>query len=117
MFGLKLLLCALVIVNESKSSALSSTKMCSKTEEDDSVLVSLVQGGKLFLEFGLGNVGAGRVEDIEDELAAREKTVGDEFARTQSDGCRVISLEDLSEDRRLSGLPPGHPTLPSRDSA
>lgn len=40
------------------------------------------------------------MEDIEDKLAAREKTVGDELASTQSDGCRVVSLEDLSEDRR-----------------
>lgn len=89
--------------------------MRSQAEEDDTVLVSLVQGSKLFLEIGFGNVGAGRVEDIEDELAAREKTVGDEFTRTQCDGCRAISLEDVSEDRRTSGPPKEHPTLPNRD--
>lgn len=115
MFGLKFLLRGLVIVNESKASAFSTTELCSETEEDDTILVSLVQGGKLLLEIGFGNVGAGGMEDIEDELTAREKTVGDEFARTQSDGCRGISLEELSEDRRTSGPPEGHPTLPNRD--
>lgn len=114
MFGLKLLLRELIIVNESKASASSTTKLCSETEEDDTVLVTLVQGGKLLLEIGFGNVGAGGVKDIEDELAAREKTVCDEFARTQSDRCRVISLEDMSEDQRTSGPPEGHPTLPNR---
>ena len=89
--------------------------MCSKTEEDDTVLLGLVQGSKLLLELGLGNVGAGWMEDIEDELAAGEKAVGDEFASTQSDRCRVISLEDLSEDQRTSGLLQGHPTLSNRD--
>lgn len=98
MFGLKLLLRGLVIVNESKPGAFSTTEVCSETEEDDTILFRLVQGGKLLLEVGFGNVGAGRMEDIEDELAAREKTVCDEFARTQGDGCRGISLEDLSED-------------------
>lgn len=91
--------------------------MCSETEEDDTVLVSLVQGGKLLLEVGFGNVGAGRMKDIEDELTARQETVGDKFARAQSDGCRSISLEDMSEDSRTSGLPQRHPTLPNRDLA
>lgn len=72
--------------------------MCSETKENDTVLVSLIQGSEFLLELGFGNVGTGGMEDIENELAAREKTVGDEFARTQSDGRRVISLEDVSED-------------------
>lgn len=91
--------------------------MCSETEEDDTVLVRLVQGSKLLLEVGFGNVGAGRMEDIEDKLAARQKTVCDEFACTQGDGCRAISLEDLSEVHRTPGLAQEHPTLPNHDLA
>lgn len=55
------------------------------------------------------------MKDIEDELAAREKTVGYEFPRAQSDGCRVICLDEMSEDPRTSGLSEVHPTLPKRD--
>lgn len=90
--------------------------MCSEAEEDYTVLVGFVQGGKLLLELRFGNIGAGWMEDIEDELAAREKAVGDEFACAQSDGCRVISLEGMSEDR-TSVIPQNHPKLARRDSA
>lgn len=61
--------------------------MCPETESDNAVLVGLVQSGQLLRELRLGNVRAGRVEDIENELTASQQTVGDKFARAQGDGC------------------------------
>ena len=86
--------------------------MCSKTKDDDAVLLGLVQASKLLLQFGFRDVGARWMENVDDELAAREKSVGNEFASTQRNGCRVIRLKDLSEDSTPSGLLEEHPTLP-----
>ena len=66
--------------------------MCPQAERHDALLVRLVDGSKALGELLLGDVGAGRVEDVNDELTASEKTVGDEFARAQGDGGVVVGL-------------------------
>lgn len=60
--------------------------MCSETEGNDAVLIGLVKSGELLGEVGFRDVGAGRMKDIDNELAAGEKTVGDELPRTESNG-------------------------------
>jgi hypothetical protein len=77
---LKLLLRCLIVINQSKASAPSTTKVSLETEGHDTGLVGLVERGKLLCEIDLGDIGATRVEDVNDELTAGQKAVGDEFA-------------------------------------
>jgi hypothetical protein len=84
---LKLFLRRLVVVDQGKAGTPSATELCPEPECDYAVLVSLVQGCELLREVCLGDVWTGRVQDVEDELAARQETVGDEFARAQGNGC------------------------------
>jgi hypothetical protein len=63
--------------------------MCPKTESHDTVLVSLVGSRKLFGEVSLGDISAAGVEDVDDELAACQKSVGDELACSQGNRCSV----------------------------
>lgn len=46
---------------------------------DDASLVRLVDGSELLREFALGDIRTGGVEDVDDELASGQETVGDEF--------------------------------------
>jgi len=68
--------------------------VCSKTEGDNTVLVGLVKGGELLRKFSLGNIGAGRVENIDDELTTSEETVGDELPRAERDWSRIVGHLD-----------------------
>jgi hypothetical protein len=52
------------IVDESKTGCLSTTKLCSQTEDIDLVLIGLVEFGELGSEVVLCDVCAVRVEDI-----------------------------------------------------
>jgi hypothetical protein len=62
--GLELLQRLRRIVDESKTSCLSTTELSSQTENIDLILVGLVEFGELGSEFVLGDVCAVRVEDI-----------------------------------------------------
>lgn len=55
-----------------------------ETESNNTVLLSLVNGCNFLREVALGDVGSLRVEDVEDELTAGEKSIGDEFACSDS---------------------------------
>lgn len=101
--GLELLLRGLIIVDQSKSSAPSTTKLSLETEGDDTGLVGLVEGSELLREVGLGHIGATRVEDVDNELTAGQKAVGDEFARAQSYGCIGLLKQNQKDD--ISSLP------------
>ena len=83
--GLKLLLRLLVIVDQTEPGGPSTTKLGLEPESRDSALVSLVEGGELFVELGLGDGGSGGVEDVDDELTTVEETVGDELAGSHGD--------------------------------
>lgn len=85
MLGLKLLLGLLVIVDQTESGRPSTSKLGLESESGDSALVSLVQGGELLVELGLGDGGSGGVEDVDDELSSVEETVGDELAGSDGD--------------------------------
>jgi len=77
--GLKLFLRLLVIVDQRKSGALPSTKVCLEAESNDTSLVGLVEGSELLRELVLWDIRPGGVEDVNDELTSGQETVGDEF--------------------------------------
>ena len=66
--------------------------MCLKTEGYDTLLVGLVDLSELLRKLRLGNIGARRVQDINDELTAGQEAVGDELARSDGDGCCCVGL-------------------------
>ena len=78
--GLELSLRCLIVVDKSKSCALSSTESGLESEGNYSFLVGLVDSSELLCELSLGDVSAVGVEDVEDELATRQQAVRDEFA-------------------------------------
>lgn len=57
-FGLELLLRCLIIIDQRKARAPSTTKVCPEAEGYDAALLSLIEGGELLGELGLGDVGA-----------------------------------------------------------
>jgi hypothetical protein len=77
---LKLFLRLLIVVDQRKSGALSTTKVCLKAEGNDASLVGLVEGSELLRKFALWNIRSGGVEDIDHELTSGQEAVGDEFA-------------------------------------
>ena len=83
---LELLLLCLVVVDQTKACAPSTTKDCPEAEGDYAALVSLVDLCKALAELRLGDVWAVGVEDIDDELTPCEKTVRDELAGSEGDG-------------------------------
>lgn len=62
--GLEFLHRLSTIVDEGKSSCLSTTKLCSKAEDGDLVLVCFVKLAEFLSELILGDIGAVWVEDI-----------------------------------------------------
>lgn len=69
--GLKLFLGSFVVVYQGKTSAPSTTEVCSETERDNTALLGLVDSGKLLREIGLGDIGSRRVQNVDNELATR----------------------------------------------
>ena len=65
--GLELLLRSLIVVDQAKACAPSTTKRRPETEGDDTLLVGLVDRRKPFRELSLGDISAVGVEDVEDE--------------------------------------------------
>jgi hypothetical protein len=59
--------------------------------------VSLVHHGKFLRQLGLGYIWTGWVDDVDNELASGKKTVRNEFACAESDGCRVVLRNESSE--------------------
>ena len=99
MLGLKLLLTLLIIVNQPKPSRPATSKLGLESKSANSALVSLVQGSELFVELGFADGGSGGVEDVDDELASVEETVGDELAG--SDGDRAGGILSETTSRRV----------------
>lgn len=56
-----------------------------ETEDGDSLLVSLVQGGQLLLQLRSRDGSSGRVEDVKNELLSVEQSVGDELSSSEGD--------------------------------
>ena len=54
--------------------------MCLEAKGNDTSLVGLVQASELLREFALWDIRSGGMEDVNDELASGQETVGDEFA-------------------------------------
>lgn len=84
---LKLFLRRLVVVDQREPGTPATTKLRPETKSDDAVFVGLVESREFLGEVGLGDGGAGGMEDIKHELTAGEETVGDEFAGAQGDRC------------------------------
>lgn len=80
MLGLKFLLCGFIIIDQSKSGASPSTKMCPKTESNDTIFVGLVESAKFFRKILFRDIRTPRVKNVDDELATGQQTVGDELA-------------------------------------
>lgn len=87
MLGLELPLRRLVVVDQAEASAPSTTERGLETEGDHAKLVGLVDGREALRELRLGDVRAVGVEDIDDELAARQEAVRDELARADGHRC------------------------------
>ena len=83
MLGFELSLRCLVIIDKAKTGALSTTKVRPETEEDDASFVRLVHVSELCRKFILGHIWARWMENVQDELTARQETVRDELAGTQ----------------------------------
>jgi len=62
--GLELLGRLQVVVDQSEASGLSASESSAETEDEDNLLIDLVHLGELLAELILGDVGAGRVDDI-----------------------------------------------------
>ena len=92
--GLELLLRRLVVIDQRKTGAATSTKVCPEAEGNDTAGIGLVDARKLLGEIVLGDVRAVGVENVDDELAAGQQPVRDELARPDRDGCRVVSLAE-----------------------
>lgn len=117
--GLKLLLRRLVVVDETEPGAPSTTECRPEAEGHNPCLVRLVDLGKALRELVLGDVGAVGVEDIHDELAARQQAVGDEFTSADRNRCGVVGLhvacaevEEEREGRGSSDNPTSQRTKP-----
>lgn len=74
------------VVDKGETSGASTTEGGSHTENDALLLGGLVHLGELLGELSLGDVGTGRVNDIENHLLPLEQTVGDELASSEGDG-------------------------------
>lgn len=66
MLGLELLGQVKSVVDESESNALSTSELATESEGDDQIRRGLVQRGELVLDLGLGDRGAGRVDNLDD---------------------------------------------------
>ena len=115
--GFKLLLCLLTVINQREASAPTTTKECLEPERNDACLVDLVDLAELLGQFGSGDWGAGRVEDIDDELTAGKEAVCGEFPGADCNRGRVIlEGEKESEHRtrtassRYGGIHPARST-------
>ncbi len=78
--GLKLPLGGFIIIDQSKPCTSPSTNMCPKTESNNTVFISLVERGEFFGEICLRDIRTAGMQNVNDELAARQQTVGDELA-------------------------------------
>jgi hypothetical protein len=74
------------VIDEGEAGGLAATELCAKAEDADLLLVGLVETGELLPELLLRDVGAARVEDVNDHLLAAEQRVANELAGAQSDG-------------------------------
>ena len=89
-FGFKLPLHLLAIIDQREARAPATTKVCLESKGDDAGLVGLVDRRELFGHLGPGDRRSRRVKDIDDELTAREEAVRGEFPATDCDGGRII---------------------------
>ena len=98
MLGLKLPLRLLVVVDETETLRDTTTELGLETEDGDTLLVGLVESGELLTELGTRDVGAGGVEDSEDELLPVQEAVGDELRSAKSNGAvGVLGLDRAFE--------------------
>ena len=83
--GFKLLQSFNVIIDQSETSGLSTTKVSLEAKDRDNFFIRLVHLTDLGTELILGDVGESRVDDIDDHLLTLEQTVGEELASSDSD--------------------------------
>lgn len=73
------------VVDEGKAGGASTTESGAHAEDDALLLGGLVHLRELLRELSLGDVRAGRVDDIQNHLLPLEQTVGDELASSEGD--------------------------------
>ncbi len=76
------------IVNQRESSTLSSSKGRSESKDDNQILLNLVHSTQFSPELISGDVGSGRVENINDHLLSLQESVGEELSSSDRD-CAV----------------------------
>lgn len=91
MFRLEFSLTLFVVVNQSKACTPSTPKMSPQTEDNNTLVLGLIDRGKLFSEVYLRDRGVELVKNIEDELASTQKAVSEIFARPQCDNRAILS--------------------------
>jgi len=94
-FGFEFLLGCLIVVNQSKPCASSTSKLGSKTESDYARFISLIQSSEFLRQFVSRNIGMVRVKDVDDKLASRQETIRYELSCAEGD--RGVSLEEQNE--------------------
>ena len=90
--GLELLLRGLIVIDQAKACAPSTTEGGPEPESDDTGLVGLVDLREPVGEVRLGDVRAVGVEDIDDELAACQEAIRDKLAGADRYGGCVVGL-------------------------
>ena len=81
--GLELHQCLHLVVDDAKSRGLSAAELGTEAEEDDQFGVGLVHTADLFLQVGLGDVGAARMDNINNHLCALRKSGGEADVRRE----------------------------------
>jgi len=86
--GLELLCYSEVVVDETKSRAPSTTKLCLETKKEDCLgILDLVHLGQLLLHLGLGDVGATLMDQINNELLPLKEAIVHKLSGTDGALC------------------------------
>lgn len=74
------------LVDQTKTSGLSTTELSSETKDGNGILVSLVQLRQSLSQLVLRDVGSVWVQDVNDELSSGQQRVGDNLSSSDRNG-------------------------------
>ena len=86
----------LVVVNDAKASRLSTSELGTEAEEDDERGGGLVHASDDFLKFRLGDIGAARVDDVNNHLQGVQKD-GDGDAKVRR-SIKIINMDPYEDE-------------------
>lgn len=84
------------VVDQTETSGFTTTVLSSETENRNSVLVNLVNGGQFFTQFSLGNVSSVWMQNVNDELTSSKKRVGDNLSGSDSNCVTLYNLVSIT---------------------